>query len=343
MAPKHPATQASLEKPSIVNPLPVALRHYAQALQEHLGAHADMVTISAEKPTDARPLWRLGATVRLLRLALERRALVIIWPSFGIGELAICRVARGPRLVIIHDPVPLRRQIGYGKVGRILGRWGSTGRQVVVATHTQLAARELDGLGVTCDLVLPHPVMRRPRGPRVTRRRAPTVLVAGQCKTARDLELLQSLPAKLPSHWQLRICGRGWPSLDGWTVDARFLDEAELDSEMLGADAVLLPYSYYFQSGIATRASELGVPVVARRHEFVEQLFGRDWPGLVEDDDLDNWARVLTEVIDAAPEPPTAASEAADREWRTALAMLAPATTATSFPADRARIETSGP
>lgn len=308
--------------PLLVNPLPQALHHYEQALQGHLERPLDSVAVSIEASGSGRlrrPARRVSALSRLLALALRRRAALVLWPSLGLADLALARLSRGIRMVIIHDPFPLRKQAGFGRMGRALGRWGSRGKRVRVVTHTELAAAALAEQGIHCHMVLPHPVMLDRQAVPAAKSPTPTVLVAGQCKEARDLQLLQSLPALLPDDWNWSVCGRGWPSLSGWNVDSRFLSESELDRAISDAHIVLVPYDFYFQSGIAARAYELGTPVVARRHEFIEFLFGHSWPGIVEGAQPDQWAETLINVSEREPKLPDLPVDALETAWRHAV------------------------
>jgi glycosyltransferase involved in cell wall biosynthesis len=96
------------------------------------------------------------------------------------------------------------------------------------------------------------------------------------------LELLVVLAPLLRDRgFRLLVVGRGWPDIAGWEVDNRFLPETELDQRIRDSAAVLIPYSHFYQSGIAVRALELGVPVVGPRHPFLSDLFGDQWPGLI--------------------------------------------------------------
>jgi glycosyltransferase involved in cell wall biosynthesis len=129
----------------------------------------------------------------------------------------------------------------------------------------------------------PHPMRKPATGSSISARRR--VLVLGQYKPARDLDVMATIaPALRADDWEPTVAGRGWPAIPGWTVIDRFLTEAEF-LELLGSSAaVLLPYRYYFQSGVALRALEAGVPVVGRQTGFLTSIFGSDFPGAV-----DNW------------------------------------------------------
>ena len=72
------------------------------------------------------------------------------------------------------------------------------------------------------------------------------------------------------------IRGRGWPAIDGWDLDDRFLSEEEFSAEIDAAGVVLIPYQRFYQSGVAIRALEGGVPVVGPQHPFLSNLFGDD-------------------------------------------------------------------
>jgi hypothetical protein len=94
-----------------------------------------------------------------------------------------------------------------------------------------------------------------------------------------------------------RIVGRGWPAVAGWDVDARFVSEEELDYELAAAEVVLLPYQLVYQSGIAIRAAELGTATVGFLASNVSEIFGADWPGLLERDaTLAEWVEAIEAV-----------------------------------------------
>ena len=116
-----------------------------------------------------------------------------------------------------------------------------------------------------------HPILDEQRlTPKTSR---PSVVVAGQYKPARDLELLAQLGPRLrDAGWTTTIVGRGWPPVPGWDVDDRFVPEDELDDLLGAAWALLLPYREYFQSGVAVRALENGTPTVGESTSFLDDL-----------------------------------------------------------------------
>lgn len=328
---KVPTSEVPCAAAVIFNPLPRALRHYQAALIGAL-ASIELVSTTANFEIGSRHtrFARLSAAIRpttiLLRAAINGGVHVVIWPAFGLADIAIWRlgVRRAPRLVVVHDPVPLRAQLGYGGVARRLAAWASKNPDMHVVTHTQLAARELARHGITVRHVLPHPLLARAVN-RPTTKQETTVLVAGQYKSARDVRLLQNIASAADTSWSLQIAGRGWSHLPGWLVEDRFLPEGELDRKLSTASVVLIPYEFFFQSGIATRAFELGVPVVGRRHEFLESLYGADWPGLVDSRGIAAWIAAV-ERAKAAPVPSAqSAAAGAARAWTEVVqTMIAP-------------------
>ena len=292
----------------LLNPLPSALKHYEAALTATLASDLSIraIRVSIESPSDTpavrRVATKLLAAARLILSAIGCHTTVVLWPTFGLAEPFLWRAVpgMGRRFILIHDPVPLRRQVGFSGLAARMGRWGSRGKRITVVAHTDLAADVLRSRGFTVGAVVGHPVMSRSISRRVGAG-TKTALVAGQYKTARDLDLLRGLCERLGDSWKLQVKGRGWPALDGWEVDSRFLTEHELHVAISAAAVVVLPYKHYFQSGIATRAFELGVPVAAERHEFVESLFGSDWPGLVKAPGAEGWCDAINAAAKAQP------------------------------------------
>jgi hypothetical protein len=288
----------------VYNPLPVALRHYETELVSVL---ATMDRELVRLPVSSAELGNAGAVDRVRAAGHDLRGrlrtsripghVVVCWPVLGLAEPALwAAVSRRTRVtLLVHDPVPLRRQVGMGRAARMLGRLGAHHDRVRVAVHSRPAARALRDIGWPDTVQLPHPLI-----PRLVELAADRtmVLVCGQYKPARDLRLLERLAAPL-KRAGLRpvIRGRGWPLVPGWEVDEGFLSEEALDESLGESAAVLLPYAHFFQSGISVRALELGVPVVGPDHEFLADLLGQDWPGLVGSNDPEVWARATLEVI----------------------------------------------
>ena len=313
---------------SIYNPLPNALHHYQAALVDVLTS-AGTATCSARAPsvevhgksTSQRAQAALADLAAHLRTARRGGHVIVCWPTYGLLEplLWLASWRRSTVSVIVHDPTPLRPQIGMGRGARAVGGVAGRTRSVDVVVHSQAASRQLEAMGWARPTVLPHPVCRplpRPDDSGDAR----TVLVCGQYKPARDLELLVSLAPLLRRRgFRLLVVGRGWPQIAGWEVDDRFLSESELDQRIGGSAAVLIPYSRFYQSGIAVRALELGVPVVGPRHPFLMDLFGAQWPGLISTGSgAAAWADGLTKVTRSSAELTplsTAFRDRCEREW----------------------------
>jgi glycosyltransferase involved in cell wall biosynthesis len=143
--------------------------------------------------------------------------------------------------------------------------------------------------------------------------------VLGQYKPARDLDILRRLPAELPDY-SLEIAGRGWPLVEGWSQDVRFLEETELAEKLHQLSAVILPYRDYFQSGIAMRALEQGTAVVGSPTWFLADLLGADYSGYVSTDAPGEWASAVRRVADAdVTDAHARLVGVVDHDWRTFL------------------------
>jgi hypothetical protein len=288
----------------IVDPIPRALAHYERELREVLaacGVDAEGVgSPSIERsPTRASVASRAAAVLwwRLRSRGASGDTLVV-FPAFGLADPATWVGRRDRIWLVVHDPAAVAKQFGMGRFAARLGR-AAVGRRVRVLVHSQPAADVLRDRGWSVEL-LPHPV-RQPHADVATaaRRRTGPVTVLGQWKPARSIEPLRQFSAAAAWDGRRQVVGRGWPAVPGWTVDSRFVDEAELDDRIAAAACVLLPYDHYFQSGIAVRCLEAGLPVVGLRHAFLEGLFGASWPGLVDDDD---WVAATERVATVAAE-----------------------------------------
>jgi hypothetical protein len=289
----------------VYNPLPAALRHFETELVSVLattGHEIIRVPVGSAEIGHGGAADRMRAACRDLLGRLQTSRIpghvVVCWPVLGLAEPALWATASAQTrvTVLVHDPVPLRRQVGMGTAARTLGRLGANHPRVTVAVHSTPAATALREFGWPAPAQLPHPLL-----PRLVELAADrdVILVCGQYKPARDLRLLERLAAPLKDAG-LRpvIRGRGWPQVAGWEVDEGFLSEDALDESLAESAAVLIPYAHFFQSGVAVRALELGVPVVGPRHEFLADLMGQDWPGLVDSEDPAIWAHAASDVIE---------------------------------------------
>lgn len=279
---------------ALANPLPAALHHYERELRDVLEAGGSEVHDQACPDVEVAGHGR-GLKLRRAIGSLTGRVggsgsepTVALWPVFGLADPATWVLHRGRIWVIVHDPEPLRAQAGMSRVAATLGRMASR-RHIGVIVHTELAGAVLEDAGWD-PIHLPHPICRpEPLAPGS----GDQLVVLGQWKPARSMEPLNRL-ARVPQ-WDGRrqVVGRGWPEVEGWSVDSRFVSEREVDLWIDRAASVVLPYARYFQSNISVRALERLRPVVGQGHEFLSGLFGTDWPGIVVDDD---WAGAVEAV-----------------------------------------------
>ncbi|MDR6691212.1 GT2 family glycosyltransferase [Microbacterium sp. 1154] len=261
-----------------LNPLGTALAHYAAEFRSVLSSAGVSATfISIPEPSsagDGRVKWLLRYARSLHRAkALSRGSdahLVVAWPVLGfLDSLLIGAVAKSAYQVI-HDPTPLVRAVGYGKVSRLVAR--SLGRRVDYITHSPAALAEMREFGFPLSrlALVKHPVV--PPSAPWPRSGQITVRVLGQYKADRDVELMGAVARENSDGWRFEVCGRGWPNVEGWTRDPRFLTEVEFEEKLRTAHVLLVPYRRFYQSGVALRAMELGTPVVAPAGSVLDPL-----------------------------------------------------------------------
>jgi hypothetical protein len=288
----------------LLNPLGAALGHYTASLRQMLadcGAPVRSLTLmEPSAPGQSRRRW-LRQYLAALRGAAQRRESVVLqtWPLLGYCDYAISRCilrdAHAP--IVMHDPVPLARAIGYGRLARVVASLPAVGAHAIV--HSRSAARALGaGAGLREILELPHP-MFAPRTRQPGERRQVVVRVLGQYKPDRDVRGMERLAAEGPLGWRYEAVGRGWPAVAGWSVTDRFVAEEQLDELIRTSSAVLVPYVRFFQSGMAIRALELGTPVVGPRSSSLAELLGADSDWLL---DGERWEPALQAAVGASPE-----------------------------------------
>ena len=289
--PPQTATQDCGRTPRIlvVNPLGGALRHYTGALLHQLldvGIEAESFSITEPSQSGKSRLKWLGEYTAMLHSVGQRtrkpnssERMLLTWPVLGFLDLLLVKVLCGNSAVIIyHDPQPLVRSVGSSPlVARFAGRMKKRPGTLV---HSDEAAQAMAAVGLAEGLAqVPHPMLPpagAARDPHVSGQsgKRPRVRVLGQYKADRDLDLLKSLAGRLGTKYDLDIVGRGWPSVEGWHVDARFVPEDELEELIVSSDTIVIPYKRFYQSGIAMRALEHGVPIVGRIGTSLEKLYG---------------------------------------------------------------------
>ncbi|MEV7135691.1 glycosyltransferase [Arthrobacter sp. NPDC093128] len=286
----------------IVNPLGGALSHYTNALAVLLrtsGAHVEVQSIEEPSLSGRGRLHWLLSYVRLLsdsgRSARknEYSQTLVTWPVVGFVDLLLVRVLCGKSAAIVyHDPKPLVRSIGSGRLAaKLVSMFPSRPRVVV---HSAAASEAMRNCGLDSNLdILAHPMLPpllRESESRIPTVRRPVIRVLGQFKQDRDLEVLQALAAEFEPEYDLEIAGRGWPAVDGWKVDSRFVTEIELDELVRSSDVIVIPYKRFYQSGIAIRALEAGTPIVGRAGTSLVELYGPNSSLLVTDQTEDDGA-----------------------------------------------------
>lgn len=292
---------------AVYNPLPAALAHYTLGVSQiltRLGVEHDLVVSGSIEvgSSGGRSLASRAAQAMAERKPLRGRDVLAVWPAFADLDPAVWALA-GPRsaTLIWHDPVPIRRTHGSHRWARVVGQRAQRLTGLRVAVHSEAARVDLQERGWRVATSVAHPFVDRPV-PVVDR--SPVALVAGQFKPERDLSTLRALAPRLAAAGLVpRIVGAGWPEIPGWQLESRFLDEAELDEELASAAVVLLPYQRVYQSGIAVRAAETGTPVVGRADTNLVELFGVDWPGLVDPavPDVAAWEEAVARTTAVTP------------------------------------------
>ncbi|MDT0168126.1 glycosyltransferase [Pseudarthrobacter sp. BRE9] len=308
----------------IVNPLGGALAHYTSALESVLRGAGVRVTVSSVlEPSMAgtgRMAWLAKYAALLFRAGRNSsrgNRTVVVWPVLGFVDLILARLLSGKMTsVVYHDPKPLVRAIGTGKVSAALVSSIPFLCEVIVHSETAAQSMRSAGLGKT-QVLLRHPMFAPREDARATqtrKNRRPVLRVLGQYKQDRDLEVLRLLSSDLREQFELEIVGRGWPDIEGWRVDARFVSELELDELVRGSDAILIPYKRFYQSGIAVRALEWGTPVVGRAGTSLDGLYGEGSRLLVAEDDNDGgldvaaWSSAIRYAVTAGGQEAAEAS-----------------------------------
>lgn len=314
----------------LVNPLGAALKHYTASLERMLvDCGATVTSVALMEPSasgQSRRRW-IGEYFKTLWKETMRQshgashAIVIqTWPLLGYLDYLVAKpiLRRTRALIIIHDPTPLVHARGYGR----FARWAAS-RRLIAATavvHSDAAAEVVSGTTSLRDVIeLPHPMLPpEKRGNRGGKQIV--VRVLGQYKADRDLESMRQLATQGPSEWRYEVIGRGWPPVAGWTVVDRFVNEDDFDSYLRSSNVIVIPYSRFFQSGVAIRSLEVGTPVVGMRASSLADLVGSESAWLV---DGEPWLGAVEAAIRAdSQEIYEAASSAyrdALRQWRTWL------------------------
>ena len=313
----------------IINPLAAALAHYQRETTAVFDAAGVPVSIlSVLEPSHAgtgRLTWLRGviglyAEARKIARRDPRSRVLVLWPAIGYFDLLLLLAHRLRGSVILHDPHPLVRAIGYARlVRRVASRLGAK-RITLIALSRGAAAEITRDAGRIPVELLPHPILPIADQSSVTHGSASrTIRVLGQYKRDRDLGALAAISEGLRDEFDLQIVGRGWPQVAGWSVESRFADESEMDGLIQSSVAVVVPYRRFYQSGIGIRCLEQGTALVAPAQDFLVDILGEGAAGLVEGDARANWIDGVRRAIDAGPTPVITAAttwhKTCLREW----------------------------
>jgi hypothetical protein len=285
---------------TLINPLDAALGHYTAALVrlfEDMGVSVQVRSITEPSSAPYGKFRWLSMYIRLLASARRRAPGVIVvvtWPVLGYWDFALIRAVTGRRTpyVVVHDPCPLARAIGYGRVSRWAAGGGAIRAKAIV--HSEVAGRTIasKARGVpTVQLPLP---MFSPRKAPDSSDADVVVRVLGQYKAVRDVGALERIAASCDPSWRYEIVGRGWPAVNGWAVTSAFVTESEFNRLIVTSSAVVIPYRRFFQSDVALRCLEMGTPVVGPRDSSLAELLGPDSPCLVTDG---RWSRAVNAAV----------------------------------------------
>ncbi|WP_142117450.1 hypothetical protein [Arthrobacter sp. SLBN-122] len=325
--PRQSFRLAEPDRAHIINPLGAALLHYENELSSVLSETGHSVSSTRFLEPSASRQHRLKWLANYLSTLLRARfsgpghnpRIIIVWPVLGyldvalLGLLGLRNVA-----VVLHDPVPLVRSVGYSHRAR---RFASIFRKRVrIIAHSRKAQEAIDSADLHFNVdVLPHPILDSVSEGPVGRRTTPIVRVLGQYKADRDIQALRALGEDLSGTVTLEVHGRGWPAVDGWRVVEGFVDEARLDDLLAESSAVLIPYKRFFQSGIAVRALEAGTPFVGPKDSVLAEMVGHDSALLVDTESRSSWKRAVDHAIAQGSEDAWRAAkgwrEANIREW----------------------------
>lgn len=289
----------------IANPLPQVLSHYQDELEATLtrcGIEAGRIVthpVEGLAGPMGRPRMLINALTNARRNAETEDSALQIWPSVGLWDFLLWNSSTSRNSVIFHDPTPIRRQFGFDSLSKSVARITGGARSPRVIAHSDEALTVAKFLLPRYEILkVLHPVMRIPGS--LVREKNNEVVVAGQYKPERDLEMLAAIGPKLSAKGlRPTIYGRGWPTgIPGWQIVDGYIAESRLQRALASARVVVVPYRNYFQSNIAVRALELGTLSVLKSSSFSRDLFGKD--DRLDVGDFTSTGEVIAGIIRAA-------------------------------------------
>jgi glycosyltransferase involved in cell wall biosynthesis len=321
---------ANLNKVEVYNPLDKTLMHFTHRLIETLILGELPAVILPSHKNDL--IRKFTSKFRALSIHFRNTRRhnntstikVVTWPLLGWWELALWRRKSDQNFVLVHDPEPLIRQRRLSpRAAKVVSRLCSLNlpHLVTMSPEANEVVKQLFPTGRIHLVPLPMCVPKEVDAPIRSSRR---ILVLGQHKSARDLDAMAAIgPLLMERGWEPTVAGRGWPAISGWNVTNRFLTEDEFHSLLSSSAVLLLPYRYYFQSEVALRALESGVPIVGRQTGFLRSIFGTDFPGAIANwDEPSDWLAAIESAISSRSVQLEAAAKYAERgvvEWAAML------------------------
>lgn len=289
----------------VLNPLGAALKHYAAEVESVLSENDVQVeTITILEPSasgESAAKWILNYVSVLIKARNSIRKsgsrLLIIWPVLGYWDVVLCRALGISRATLImHDPHPLVRAVGYSRVAKACSSLVSADIGILAHSKRALAVVTQEVPKISSSL-LPHPILN----PRLSRSSGPPELpiirVFGQYKPDRDIESLEAVGRALADSAVLEVHGRGWPKIDGWRVVSKFVEEDRLTELMAESSVIVIPYKNFFQSGIAIRALELGVPFVGPKSSVLADMVDSESSLLVGEGGPQLWVDAIVHAV----------------------------------------------
>lgn len=299
--PSIPTRAPVFSEVRLINPLGAALAHYTKEFSETLhsaGISTSVVSISEPSQGRSRISWVVEYIKELARSRRHPSLTLSTWPVLGIFDVIIVRLLAGKSSsLVVHDPTPLVRAIGYGRLARILARRAPGPRLITHSTAATVEVASWQSRGSVVEL--PHPILPTNEVADHStdiNQTVPIVRVLGQWKSSRDLAAMRNLAAGSYRRQPVfEVVGRGWPEVPGWRRVERFVPEDELDALIRHSDVIVIPYSRFYQSGIAIRALENCTAVVGPADSSLVEVFGRDSKTLVSDG---NWREAVAEALE---------------------------------------------
>jgi hypothetical protein len=287
---------------AVLNPLGAGLSHYTKSLDHVLqtcGLSTHRFDVIEPSSADYGKVRWLSAYLLGVRREITRDrpdALVVSWAALGYWDIPILAAIsrRIPVYLVMHDPRPLVYARGYGAAAKAFARNQARGTLLVHSPDAAQAVTDEAGMPNVFEVLHPMLEPRRLQPPSGEQR---NIRVLGQYKADRDIAGLRQLAASAPPEWQLEIIGRGWPPIDGWDIKSEFVSEELFDELVYTSHAVLIPYARFFQSGVAVRALEWGVPIVGPSVSSLRIALGEESQWLVRDGD---WTRSVHAAVDGS-------------------------------------------